>query len=213
MRLLTIFFWLGVVVAPAASTASSPSQLCDTAALKASEITGVPVHTLMTLARVETGRDNAPWPWTMNISGKGYWLESRPQARTLALRTMKSGNRSFDVGCFQINYRWHGQNFSSLAEMFEPDANALYAARFLNALHDELGSWPRAIAAFHSRTPELGRRYLRRFNQISASLKQHEAYAMQPYPVVSNQDNKGASLQLLADVPTRAHLNSLWKSQ
>jgi soluble lytic murein transglycosylase-like protein len=68
------------------------------------------------------------------------------------------GARSYDVGCFQINYRWHGQHFASLDQMFDPDANAAYAARFLSELYAEFGDWSRAAGAYHSRTPVLSPR-------------------------------------------------------
>ena len=30
------------------------------------------------------------------------------------------GQPSFDVGCFQLNYKWHGEHFASIDQMFEP---------------------------------------------------------------------------------------------
>lgn len=208
---LSVMFVAGLVVSP--YLANAYSRLCDSAAQFASENTGVPVRTLMALTRVETGRDNDPWPWTINVSGKGYWLNDQLQAQSLAQKTVQSGQKSFDVGCFQINYRWHSRYFQSLEQMFEPEANALYAARFLKSLQSELGTWPKAIAAFHSRTPELGHRYLRRFNQISASLKQHEVNADQANQVAETTKSKGASLLHLVDTTQPAHLNSLWNSR
>jgi hypothetical protein len=40
-----------------------------------------------------------------------------------------------------------------------PSANARYAANFLNRLHDQSGSWPVAIALYHSADPLEGQRY------------------------------------------------------
>lgn len=103
---------------------------------------------LRAISRVETGRrlDGRlqPWPWTINVGGQGYWFKSEVEAKAYAFKIFKSGTRSFDVGCFQINYRWHGKAFRSIDAMFDPDENATYAARFLNELHAELGSWPAA---------------------------------------------------------------------
>lgn len=74
------------------------------------------------------------------------WLERHP--------------RILDVGCLQINLGYHPAAFRSLDEAFDPAANAAYAAHFLRGLRDETGSWPKAVAAYHSRRPVEGQRYL-----------------------------------------------------
>lgn len=53
----------------------------------------------------------------------------------------------------------HPAAFASLDDAFDPASNARYAARFLNQLHAQTGSWPRAVAGYHSFTPDLGERY------------------------------------------------------
>ena len=47
--------------------------------------------------------------------------------------------------------------------MFDPDMNALYAARFLSELYREFGDWTGAAGAYHSRTPEYADRYKVKF--------------------------------------------------
>ena len=104
------------------------------------------------------------------MEGKGVWFDGREDAQDYVDRNFARGARSFDVGCFQINYRWHGQAFSSLEEMFEPLANARYAARFLNELYGEFGDWSKAAGAYHSRTPKFANRYRARFDRFRARL-------------------------------------------
>ena len=70
--------------------------------------------------------------------------------------------------------RWHAKAFPDMATMFDPRANALYAAQFLLGLFDETGSWPDAAAAYHSRTPEYADRYRARFNQLHDGLDARE---------------------------------------
>ena len=89
----------------------------------------------------------------------------------LVRQALAAGRTSFDVGCFQINYRWHGARFASLEEMLEPAANARYAARFLSDLHEETGTWTAAAGAYHSRTERHARRYRARFREILAGLE------------------------------------------
>lgn len=149
---------------------ASVAQVCDAAAARAASESSVPLTVLRSITRTETGRTQngqlEPWPWTVNMEGKGKWFDTEDQARAYVFSHFKRGARSFDVGCFQINYKWHGSAFQSIDEMFDPLANARYAADFLQRLHDELGSWSKAAGAFHSRTPEFAKRYRARFDRI-----------------------------------------------
>ncbi len=161
--ILSLCAALGWLTPQPAQAAADLSLVCDRAAIEASDASGVPLSVLKAISLTETGRrrDGAfrPWPWTVNMEGKGSWHESRDAALALVYDHFKRGARSFDVGCFQINYRWHGQHFESIEAMFDPRGNAMYAARFLSELHAELGSWDKAAGAYHSRTPEHANRY------------------------------------------------------
>ena len=115
---------------------ADPSQICDAAARTASAQTGVPLTVLQAISLTETGRKSngriRPWPWTVNMEGKGVWFDGPDEAKAYAFRNYKRGARSFDLGCFQLNFKWHGHAFASIEEMFDPEANALYAANFLS---------------------------------------------------------------------------------
>lgn len=151
-----------------------PAALCEAAARRAAREEGVPLAVLRALALVETGRSRGgaylPWPWTVNMEGAGRWFDDREAALDWVRARHAQGARSYDVGCFQINRRWHGHAFPSLEAMFDPDRNALYAARFLRELHDETGNWAQAAGYYHSRTPALAERYRGRFERILAGL-------------------------------------------
>lgn len=152
----------------------APAELCDAAALTAAGTQAIPLDVLRAITRVETGRAAGgrlqPWPWTVNMEGAGHWFPSRAAAEDYVKTQMRRGARSFDVGCFQINYKWHGHAFRDVDEMFSPTSNAAYAARFLADLHAELGNWSAAAGAYHSRTPGLARRYAARFDRIRSRL-------------------------------------------
>lgn len=151
-------------------------NLCDEAAQLAARGSDVPLFVLLAITRVETGQragnEIIPWPWTVNMEGKGYWLETAEAARALASQHHRRGAQNFDVGCFQINYKWHHKAFSSLEEMFDPLANATYAAKFLSQLYQELGSWEAAAGAYHSRTAEHAQRYKAKFAVQLESVKE-----------------------------------------
>ncbi|MBW4706985.1 transglycosylase SLT domain-containing protein [Roseobacter sp. YSTF-M11] len=153
---------------------AATSNLCDRAAYSAAQETGVPLAVLKAVTRTETGRSQrgrlSPWPWAINVAGKGLWPDTRQDAERYVRDHLSTGKNNIDVGCFQLNYRWHGNAFGSVAEMFDPFNNAQYAAQFLSDLYKEKGNWTAAVGAFHSRTPEHATRYQKRFNEIFASM-------------------------------------------
>lgn len=181
LRWITLLLIL-VIAAPAA--ASTDATICDRAATAAAHGSDVPATYLHALTRTETGRSRGgrltPWPWTVNMEGAGHWFETRAEALAFVQAHHKRGARSFDIGCFQINYRWHGEAFESIAAMFDPLANARYAASFLSTLRDgdgdgdDEGDWRRAVGRYHSKTPKFANKYKQRFDRILANLDPQE---------------------------------------
>jgi len=173
---ITLAYLVLVASESLSATEISPhtSQMCDNAAVRASKTSGIPVSVLRAITRVETGRRQhgslLPWPWTINSEGAGQWFSDRKQARDFAVERVALGLRSFDLGCFQLNFRWHGAAFDSLDAMLDPDLSATYAAGFLKDLYLETGNWPAAAAAYHSRTPKYANRYRKKFEQVFAEL-------------------------------------------
>ena len=150
------------------------NSVCDSAAAVASSELGVPFNVLAAIARVETGqtRDGAfqPWPWTLNFAGDGRFYASRDAAAAAMEHARTEGQTNFDVGCFQINYRWHGDAFPDLDAMIDPLANARYAAQMLGEIFSETADWSVTAGQYHSRTPEFARIYRAKFDDMLASL-------------------------------------------
>ncbi|KPA20340.1 Transglycosylase SLT domain protein [Shimia sp. SK013] len=173
-RFVTISLSLCSALLIPTSAQASYGETCDRVARIAAGESGVPVEVMMAITRTETGRRAngalAPWPWTVNMEGVGKWFDTREEALTFAVSGLKQGKRSFDVGCFQLNYRWHGEHFKDVHQMFEPLENARYAADFLARLYSETQSWESAAAAYHSRTPKYADKYKARYKQILANL-------------------------------------------
>ena len=159
-----------ILLAPTAAVASpppSPSLLCDTAIVGAERAARLPLHLLGAIAEVESGRpDDAghvrPWPWTIDAEGSGQFFATKRQAIDAVRALQAQGVHSIDIGCMQVNLMYHPNAFASLDEAFDPTANALYAARFLNTLYGMSGSWVQATAAYHSQTPAIGADYQQR---------------------------------------------------
>ncbi|WP_084714076.1 transglycosylase SLT domain-containing protein [Thioclava pacifica] len=174
-RAVFVLSLIGTAIAFAhKAQAETPASLCERVAETVATESGVPVSVLKAISLSETGRKSEgsfrPWPWTVNMEGEGHWFETRDEALRYVFKEYKRGARSFDIGCFQINYKWHGENFSSIEEMFDPLSNARYAARFLRELHNEMKDWSRAAGAYHSRTQSHAERYTARFDRFRATL-------------------------------------------
>lgn len=190
MSKLAIILSLLTLMASVRAGHASPSEtaaVCDRAGAHAAQVTGVPLPVLQAIALTETGRRlegaHRPWPWTVNMEGKGTWFDTQAEALAYAKSHHARGARSYDVGCFQINYRWHGQAFASVEDMFDPVKNAVYAGQFLRSLYEETGSWSKSAAAYHSRTPEFANRYRARFDRILARINGGPLDALPTAPV------------------------------
>lgn len=176
--------WLTVPAeAPTAPEASAqmvrsgtgdPGGICLAAILEAEQHYQIPGHLLLALGLQEAGYKDATgltvWPWSVNAAGEGRRFASREEAMAFVRERQEAGVRSIDVGCLQINLRWHPDAFLSLAEGFDPIVNASYAARFLRGLYDEAGSWELAAGRYHSHSPAPQQVYL-------ASLARNQAVA------------------------------------
>jgi hypothetical protein len=154
--------------APALGQEPDPWTACRPAIEAAERGAGLPDRLLAAIARVETGRREplsgrvVSWPWSVNAAGVGRFLPTRQEAVAHVAALRAQGIRSIDVGCLQINLMHHPQAFATLEEAFDPGANARYAARFLTELRARTGDWSRAVAHYHSATPERGADYQRR---------------------------------------------------
>jgi len=155
---------LGVMLAHGAGAEMSCTQ-----AGNAAEAAGqLPANMLVSIGMVESGRVDSlsgrvvPWPWTVNIDGAGHYFESKADAVAFTRLAQSSGAGDIDVGCFQVSLNFHPDAFADLDTAFDPAANAAYAARYLNQLKVQTGSWNTAIADYHSAVPDLGLPYQRR---------------------------------------------------
>ncbi|RHZ96976.1 lytic transglycosylase domain-containing protein [Cereibacter sphaeroides] len=195
-----------------ASARLRDADLCEEAARRAARATGVPQEVLMAITLTETGRRTGggpmrPWPWAVNVAGQGHWFPSRAEAEQFVASVLDQGRGNFDVGCFQLNNRWHAENFASMHDMFDPDANALYAARYLQDLRGLSDDWSSAAGAYHSATPELARRYRSRFEMLLADLPAAAAEGVvarvNAFPLFRAGDVRSTGSLVPLDAPAR----------
>ncbi|HLB78883.1 MAG TPA: transglycosylase SLT domain-containing protein [Dongiaceae bacterium] len=147
------------------AAAGGPQGLCAAEIARVERAEAIPAHLLGAIARVESGRWNRAdgaifaWPWTVTAQGRGRYLPDKQAAIAEVRRLRADGIANIDVGCMQINLLHHPDAFADLDTAFDPAANVAYAGRFLTELRRELRSWARAVARYHSATPELYRGY------------------------------------------------------
>ncbi len=132
------------------------ADVCFDAVRRVSKETNVPIDILSAVALTETGMQKNgnffPYPWSANVEGKGFRFKSKADAVLSAQSWLKQGITSFDTGCMQLNWRWHGRAFTDLNHIFEPYANVRYAANYLKSHYVALGSWAAAVGRYHSGT-------------------------------------------------------------
>jgi Transglycosylase SLT domain len=153
---------------------AAPADLCRDAAFAAADHYGIPRDVLLAITLTETGRSQdgtmQPWPWAINHAGDGAWHATEAEALAAIEALTAQGLRNFDVGCFQLNHRWHAGAFTSAQDMIDPARNAAYAARYLLQKYADTQDWGLAAAAYHSGTPAYAAQYQARFTAILANL-------------------------------------------
>ena len=135
----------------------------ETARLERSE--KIPKHLLTAISLVETGRwqktskEIIAWPWTVTANGRGQHFDSREEALAEIEFLRTEGVRNIDVGCMQINLKYHENAFETLSQALDPKANTKYAASFLKKLYASKKNWMKAAGAYHSSTPDKNLKY------------------------------------------------------
>ena len=117
---------------------------------RAASLHGVPLNVLYSVGLTETGRRGELSPYDMNVDGQAVHSTSLAEAMARFAQAKEHGAKFIDIGCMQINHHFHGADFHSLSEMFDPLHNVEYAANFLKALKAQAGSWTLAVARYNA---------------------------------------------------------------
>ena len=133
-----------------AAAGAVPGNLCEAQMTAAARRYDVPLAVFYAVGLLETGGRDGLRPYTMNIEGRSSFNDTLAQALAVFAEARRKGARLIDVGCMQINYRWHGDQFASVDQMFDPAHNVDYAARFLRDLKAREGSWTLAVARYNA---------------------------------------------------------------
>lgn len=176
-----------LLLSAASSVASTSLQNVPPGYQKVALQHGVPAESLYSLALAESSRQlphgTRPWPWTINVAGKGYRYDSRQAAWQALQQFMKIHPlKRIDVGIAQVNLGWNGHRFNSTWDAFDPYTNLNAAARILRECWERSpGSWLKAAGCYHH--PAGGKpaaRYRRIVSEKLASLS-----PIQPRPIAT----------------------------
>lgn len=147
-------------------------ELCQIAVDKAEKNYQIKSNLLQTIASVESGRWNAQagkrvaWPWTVHANGKGRYYKSKAEAIAAVKNLQQKGITNIDVGCMQINLKYHGEAFANLEEAFDPEKNVAYSAQFLRNLYKRnKQNWTKTAMHYHSRNLRKGTNYKNRLEK------------------------------------------------
>ena len=95
--------------------------------------------------------------------------------------------KSIDVGCMQINTKYHLKNFKDLYHLVEPEENVKYAAIYLLKLYKKHKSWNEAVSRYHSSIPKRKKNYLKKVYTYWNDLRQRKIVIKNSH---NNRDEK-----------------------
>lgn len=152
------------------------SKTCSIAVQSQERKNDIPTGLLHAISLAESGRwlnnpktaegENIAWPWTVTTGGKGHFLPNRLDAIAFVKSLQADGVENIDVGCMQINLKYHPNAFGSIEQAFDPRKNAAYAAKFLSERKALSQSWMQAAGDYHSFTPELNKKYIKKVTAL-----------------------------------------------
>lgn len=183
-NLMFLLIMLLILLQPFFVSATINTNNVDTAhiCLKATQTVekqyNIKRHLLTTISSVESGRwheksqQKLAWPWTLNAQGKGYFFNTKAEAVQKVRELQAQGVKSIDVGCMQVNLSYHGHEFASIEEAFDPVRNVEYAAKFLNNLYENNNhDWLKAAMAYHSTSPDKASKYRKKIVEAFETVK------------------------------------------
>lgn len=72
----------------------------------------------------------SPWPWTLRSPTTPYYAVSKEQALEILLLLLEQGS-SVDIGIMQVNWNWHGDDYTSAEELLDLRQNVFAGAKIL----------------------------------------------------------------------------------
>lgn len=141
---------MAAFISSVAVAAHASPNACERHIIRAADKYGIPAGILYAVGLTETGNKGSLQPYALNIDGRAVFASSASGALEEFRRARQEGHKLIDLGCMQINFHYHGDQFRSAGDMLDPARNVDYAARFLKRLKDRHESWSMAVARYHA---------------------------------------------------------------
>lgn len=117
---------------------------------------GIPQSVLFAVALTESGKQTGrtgtlrPWPWTLNVAGRGYFFDSRQAAWQALMTYLEEGKRSIDIGLMQVNWRYHQDRLGTPWQALDPYHNIRVGAGILQDCYATWQDWWGSVGCYHS---------------------------------------------------------------
>jgi hypothetical protein len=138
---------------------------------------GIPYTVLYAIALTESGKQvrainvYRPWPWTLNIAGRGYFFDSRLAAWQALTVSLQAGQLSVDIGLMQVNWRYHQKRLGTPWQALDPYFNLRVGAGILQECYTTRQDWWASVGCYHSpadaqRAEQYRRRVVSRWQRL-----------------------------------------------
>ena len=129
----------------------------------------IPSAVLYAIAITESGKQVAskggyrPWPWTLNVAGRGYFFDSRLAAWQALTGWLTDGKRSVDIGLMQVNWRYHEERLGTPWQALDPYHNLRVGAEILQECYTTRQDWWASVGCYHApKNPQRADQYRQR---------------------------------------------------
>ncbi len=119
---------------------------------------GIPSTVLYAMALTESGKQVTsadiyrPWPWTLNVAGRGYFFSSRLEAWQALIDELQKGQRSIDIGLMQVSWRYHQKRLGTPWQALDPYFNLRVGSAILQTCYQSRQDWWASVGCYHAPT-------------------------------------------------------------
>jgi hypothetical protein len=156
VRARSMDVWIGPVLGMVWSTAAWCGETVPSGYRAIAAEYEIPYTILYAIALAESGRslnDNRmrlPWPWTLNVAGRGYYYSSREAAWNALNSFIVRGEQSIDIGLMQVSWKYHKDKLGNTWQALDPYHNLRVAAGILQGCFNKRRDWWASVGCYHS---------------------------------------------------------------
>ena len=100
--------------------------------------------------QIDQGDLYRPWPWTLNVAGRGYFFDTRLAAWQALKNWLREGQVSIDIGLLQVNWRYHQKRLGTPWQALDPYHNLRVGAAILQACYKTRQDWWSSVGCYHA---------------------------------------------------------------